>query len=90
MSYRALLGHIVLDDELPRRLAAMAEVARMFEAEMIGLGARAPWPFSDEHEPGGPSFQQLVRDARADIARVGDVPRAGAAVRPSDSTGGAR
>ena len=70
MSYRTLLSHVVLGDGLPQRLAAVADVARMFEAEVIGLGARAPWPFSDEHERGGPSFQRLVEDARAELAKT--------------------
>lgn len=68
MSYKTLITHVVLDDGLSARLEAAAGIARMFEAELIGLGARAPWPFADEREGGGPALQRLVEDVKVELA----------------------
>lgn len=66
MSYRALLTHVVADPGCQSRLAMTASVARVLGAEVIGLGAQAPWPYPDVKGRGS-AFEQIAQATRAKI-----------------------
>ncbi|QUD88723.1 universal stress protein [Phenylobacterium montanum] len=69
MAYDTLLTHVAMDRGCEARLRMTADVARVLGCgEVIGLGAQAPWPFSDERDGTGPDFERLVQSARSDIA----------------------
>ena len=68
MTYKAILTHIVADRGCAARLRMAQSVARVLSAEVIGLGAQAPWPFSDARDGRGREFEQLLRNARDDVA----------------------
>jgi nucleotide-binding universal stress UspA family protein len=68
MSYRSLLTHVVADRGGDARLRMTASVARFFSSDVIGLGAQAPWPYSDAGGGRGPQFQTIVQTAREAVA----------------------
>jgi nucleotide-binding universal stress UspA family protein len=79
MTYRSLLTHVVADRGCAARIRMTASVARAFSSEVIGLGAQAPWPYSDAGGGRGPQFQTLVQTALDDIASAERAFRAGLA-----------
>jgi nucleotide-binding universal stress UspA family protein len=54
-----------------------ADVARVLGAEVIGLGAEAPWPFASARDGHGPEFEKLIQTAEANIAAAQSAFRAG-------------
>jgi nucleotide-binding universal stress UspA family protein len=70
MSYKALLTHVVDDRGCASRLRMTTSVARVLNTEVIGLGAQAPWPFSNPSDGHGRDFNRLVQNSRDAIARA--------------------
>lgn len=68
MAFKTLLTHVVADRGCAARLQMTADIARVFSADLIGLGAQAPWPFATANDSRGPDFERLVRTAQAEVA----------------------
>ncbi len=64
MSFKSLLTHVVDDRGCSSRLRMTASVARVLGAEVIGLGAQAPWPYATGDARGGEAYQQILEDTR--------------------------
>ncbi|MDR3513852.1 MAG: universal stress protein [Caulobacteraceae bacterium] len=60
MSYKALLTHVVADRGCASRLRVAASVAQAFGAELIGVGARAPWPYASVEDGRGVEFESIL------------------------------
>lgn len=67
MAYRTLLTHVTADRGSPARLRMVRSVAEAFSARVVGLGARAPWPYADAENGRGAQFEELVRWAKRDV-----------------------
>lgn len=66
MSYPTLLTHVVADPGCQSRLAMTASVARVLGAEVVGLGAQAPWPYPTD-DGRGAAFEQIAQATRAEV-----------------------
>ncbi len=64
MSYKSLITHVVPDRGCQSRLRMAASVGRKLDAEVIGLGACAPWPSADVAAEG---FESILRQAQDDL-----------------------
>ena len=67
MSYRTMLAHVVADRGCASRLRMTASVGRVLNAEVIGLGAQAPWPYPTG-DGKGDFFEQITEATQAEIA----------------------
>jgi nucleotide-binding universal stress UspA family protein len=67
MAYRTLLTHVTSDRGRDARLRMLRSVAEALSARLIGLGARAPWPYSSADVGGGSQFEELVYWAKRDV-----------------------
>jgi nucleotide-binding universal stress UspA family protein len=70
MSFKALITHVVSDRGCASRLAMTRSVARALGAEVIGVGAQAPWPYGEVQDARGGEFKRLVAAARGRIAQA--------------------
>jgi len=68
LAFKTLLTHVVDDPHCDSRLRMTASVARALGAEVIGLGALAPWPYTSATDGHGADFDRIVEGARATIA----------------------
>lgn len=66
MAYKTVMTHVVDNSGCAARLRMAESVARVFSAEVIGVGAAAPWPYSSA-EGHGRDFEKLVQVAHDDI-----------------------
>jgi nucleotide-binding universal stress UspA family protein len=66
MPFKALLTHVADDRSCASRLRMTAGVARVLGAEIIGLGARAPWPYATNGGRGD-AFEAILEDARRSL-----------------------
>jgi nucleotide-binding universal stress UspA family protein len=66
MAYKAALTHVVADQGCESRLRMTTSIASLLSCEIIGVGARAPWPYTRD---GGRSseFEQTPAAARQDV-----------------------
>jgi len=67
MTFKAVLTHVADDPAAPARLRMAESVARRLGAELIGVGAQAPWPYANA-DGGGAAFEALVESAEKGIA----------------------
>ena len=70
MPFRTLLTHVVADRGCSSRLKMTASVAGLLNAEIIGVGAQAPWPYPTG-DGAGSFFEQVTAAARSEIAAAG-------------------
>lgn len=47
MSFKTILTHVVSDERCEARLRMTASIAGSLQADVIGFGAQAPWPYAD-------------------------------------------
>ena len=67
MPYHVLLTHVIADPGCQSRLRMTASVARALGAEVVGLGAQAPWPCPTEGGV-GTYYEQIAEATRGDLA----------------------
>jgi nucleotide-binding universal stress UspA family protein len=76
MAYKALITHVVADRGCDSRLRMTASVARALAAEVVGVGARALWPYASGDGGRGP-HERALWAARESIAAAEGLFRAG-------------
>ncbi len=75
MSFKSLLTHVVDDRGCSSRLRMTASVARVLGAEVIGLGAQAPWPYATDDVRGGEAYEKILGDTRRNMDAAGQLFR---------------
>lgn len=76
MSFKSLLTHVVDDRGCSSRLRMTASVARVLGAEVIGLGAQAPWPYATgDDRGGGEAYGKILADTRRSMDAAGQLFR---------------
>ncbi len=75
MSFKSILAHVVEDRGCSSRLRMTASVARVLGAEVIGLGAQAPWPYATGDDRGGEAYQKILDATRRSMDAAGQLFR---------------
>jgi nucleotide-binding universal stress UspA family protein len=75
MSFKSVLIHVVDDRGCSSRLRMTASVARVLGAEVIGLGAQAPWPYSTGDVRGGDAYAKILEDTQRSMDAAGQLFR---------------
>jgi len=68
MPFKTLLTHVVDDVACAKRLRMTAQVAALFGAQIVGLGAAAPWPYASASDGSGVEFESIVKGVRDGLA----------------------
>ena len=66
MAYRAALTHVVADQGCESRLRMTSSIASLLGCEIIGVGARAPWPYTRD-DGRSSEFEQITAAARQEV-----------------------
>lgn len=69
MAYRTLLMHLAERESVGAQMRMAASVAKLCAADLIGVGARAPWPNIDAEEPLG-ELDVLVEQTIAELDEI--------------------
>lgn len=81
MSFKTLLMHVACDGTQPR-LRMAADVADLFDARLIALGAAAPWPYLEAGDARTPDAQEIVERTRDRIEAMRAVVERSASLFP--------